>query len=200
MKDLSAAAWNQRYLDGNTPWDLSTPTPEFVRLVEEKRLPHKGRALVPGGGRGYDAVLLARYGLEVDLVDFAWAALTEALNHAREEGVTVHAFCQDFFQLPTLPYHRGQYDLLLEYTFFCAIDPALRVKYIETAAALLKPGALFVGLFFPLAHPNPGPPFTVSRSEVEPLFAKKFEITIEEPKRSVKPRAGNEFLGVFRRK
>lgn len=195
---MSATDWNSRYENKDTPWDLSGPTPEFTRLLPQ--LPKKGRALVPGGGRGYDAVLLAQHGLEVDLVDIAPLALIAAQENAFAAKVTVHAYLQDFFELPKLPYHRGRYDLMLEYTFFCAIDPALRESYVKAAAALLKPGGLLVGLFFPTATDKPGPPFVVSKSEVEAQFKKDFELKFEDPKESVKPRAGREFLGIFRRK
>lgn len=200
MKDLSADAWDQRYAEGNIPWDLQGPTPEFVRLVEEKRLPAKGIALVPGGGQGHDAILLAQAGFEVDLVDFSPRAITAALELAHKSNTRLFAYLHDFFALPTLPYHRGRYDLLLEYTFFCAIDPALRPAYVKAVAALLKPGGRLVGLFFPLATDKEGPPFLVSREEVEALFRPYFELTIESPQRSVKPRAGREFLGIFQRK
>lgn len=200
MDDLSPQAWNQRYLDANTPWDLDGPTPEFVRLLREKALHKKGTVLIPGGGRGHDAVLFARHGYEVDLVDFADAALQAALNQAFLAKVNVHAYRQDFFALASLPYHVGRYDLLVEYTFFCAIDPALRARYVEAAAKLLRPGGQLVGLFFPLASDKEGPPFVVSREEVEALFRPYFELKIETPKESVKPRAGREFLGIFTRK
>jgi SAM-dependent methyltransferase len=193
--DLSASAWENRYQSGDTPWDLQGPTPEFLRLAEEKRLPLKGRALVPGGGRGYDAVWLAKQGLEVDIVDFSPTALLATQELAFKEKVTVHAYNQDFFALPSHGYHQERYDLILEYTFFCAIDPKLRAQYVKAVASLLKPNGLFVGLFFPLQTDKAGPPFEVSREEVKLLFNPNFRFTTEEPKASVKPRAGREFLG-----
>jgi SAM-dependent methyltransferase len=200
LNDLSAAAWNQRYLDETTPWDLSGPTPEFARLLREKALPPKGIALVPGGGRGHDAILLAQNGYEVDLVDFAPAALQAAQALAASAGAAISAFRQDFFRLSDSGFHLARYDLVLEYTFFCAIDPELRPAYAATVAKLLKPGGLLVGLFFPLASDKAPPPFVVSRAEVEGLFRPYFEIKIEDPRESVKPRAGREFLGIFKRK
>lgn len=198
--DLSPAAWDDRYTSGDTPWDLSGPTPEFARLLASGRLPKKARVLVPGGGRGHDAILFAEKGYEVDLVDFAPRALEAALIEAARHKVTVFAYRQDFFDLPSLPYHAASYDILLEYTFFCAIDPSLRERYVKAAAGLLRPGGWLVGLFFPLSTDKPGPPFVVSEDEVRKLFTPYFEITIEKPQESVKARAGREFLALFRRK
>jgi SAM-dependent methyltransferase len=200
VTDLSPDAWNERYQNGNTPWDLSGPTPEFVRLLDEGRLPPKGKALVPGGGRGHDAILLAQRGYDVDLVDFAPDAVHAALAEASRQKAVLYGYCRNFFDLPATGYHQASYDVLLEYTFFCAIDPELRPRYAQTAASLLKPGGLLVGLFFPTSIDKAGPPFAVSQAEVEKLFAPSFEVTFEKPARSVKPREGREFLGLLRRK
>ncbi len=201
VTELNAKAWNERYLTGNIPWDLSTPTPEFVRLLAENILPPPpGRVLVPGGGQGHDAILFAQHKYEVDLVDFAPKALEAALIQAATQKATIYAYRQNFFDLPASAFHQNAYDILLEYTFFCAISPELRGDYAKTAAALLKPGGYLVGLFFPLEIEKPGPPFKVSRKEVEELFRPYFELRIETPRRSVKPRAGREFLGLFTKK
>ena len=201
---LTPAAWNERYKAKDTPWDLSGPTPEFVRLLDEGVLLSeglaKGRALVPGGGRGHDAILFAQRGYEVDLVDFASDAIEAALIEASRQKAVVHAYCRNFFELPNEGYHQGTYELLVEYTFFCAISPDERARYANAAAALIKPGGMLVGLFFPTAIDKAGPPFQVSQAEVVKLFSPRFEVRIEMPQRSVKPREGREFLGLFKRK
>jgi len=198
MSQLTPEAWNDRYRDENTPWDLAGPTPEFTRLSKESWFPRRGQALVPGGGRGHDAIELAKLGLTVDLVDFAPLALNAALQEASLAKTPVHVYRQDFFELPKVGYHQKAYRLLLEYTFYCAIDPALRKEYAATAAELLQPGGFLVALFFPLTTDKPGPPFAVSRKEIEEDFSPYFELTFRAPERSVKPRAGREILGIFK--
>ncbi|RZA06500.1 MAG: methyltransferase domain-containing protein [Proteobacteria bacterium] len=200
MTDLSAKAWEARYTDGNTPWDLSGPTPELARILAAGRLPKKGRALIPGGGRGHDAVLLAQSGLDAHLVDFAPSALNAVLEASSRAKVAVQVYRQDFFALPKLAALQQSFDLLWEYTFYCAIDLKLRGEYAKAAHALLKPGGIFVGLFFPLDFKQAGPPFEVSRAEIEKNFAPYFELHFEEPGMSVKPRAGKEILGIFTRR
>ncbi len=198
MKELSATAWENRYRESNTPWDLAGPTPEFVRLAKEGWFPKRGKALVPGGGRGYDAIHLAKLGLEVDLVDFAPSALNAALELAAQEKVTIYAYRENFFELPKQGYHQKAYDLVLEYTFFCAIDPSLREAYALAMHQLLKPGGLFLGLFFPLNTDKEGPPFVVAQSEVEKIFSPYFSLEFQKPIASISPRKDREFLGIFR--
>ena len=198
MNPLSATDWNRRYENQDTPWDLQSPTPELARLLREGRIPQRGRALVPGGGRGYDAILLAQAGLEVDLVDFAPAALESALSLAAQAKVTLNVFRQDFFALPKLSFHRNSYDLIWEYTFFCAIPPEKREAYAQAIPLLLRKNGYFFGLFFPLASTEAGPPFLVEKEEIVNLFS-SHSIQFETPLESVKPRAGRELLGFFQR-
>lgn len=199
MTDLSPNAWNERYRNGDTPWDLAGPTPEFVRVLDEKILPPKGTVILPGAGRGHDAILFAQRGYEVDLIDFAPDAVEAALIAAARERAVVFGYCRDFFDLATVGFHQARYDVMVEYTFFCAISPDNRARYAKTAAALIKPGGILLGLFFPTQIDKPGPPFPVSQAEVEKVFAPYFELKFEKPQRSVKPREGREFLGYFRR-
>lgn len=200
MTDLSPQAWNERYKSNETPWDLSGPTPEFVRVLDAGLLPAKGNVLVPGGGRGHDAILFAHRGYNVDLVDFAPDAVQATLEEASRQKAVVYAYTRNFFDLPTVGFHQGRYDILLEYTFFCAINPELRGDYVKAAHALLGRGGILLGLFFPTAIDKPGPPFQVSREEVEKLFSPYFDMKIETPQQSVKARAGREFLGIFTKK
>lgn len=197
-RDLSAASWNEHYLNQNTPWDLGSATPEFLRLVKEGRFPAKGAALVPGAGRGHDAILLAKNGLETSVVDISAKAIEFLLEESSREKLNIFAYKMNFFDLPKNGFHQNRYDLILEYTFFCAIDPSMRKEYGKAMSKLLKPGGLLVGLFFPLTHEGDNPPFVVTKEEVRSAL-EGFDIIEENPKESVKPRAGREFL-VFARK
>jgi hypothetical protein len=200
VTDLSPQAWNERYQSKDTPWDLSGPTPEFARILDAGILPPKGRVLVPGGGRGHDAILFNKRGYEVDLVDFAPSAIEAALLECSRQKAVVYTYTRDFFDLPNVGYHQGHYDVLLEYTFFCAINPEKREAYVKTAAALLRTGGTLLGLFFPTKIDKAGPPFEVHEDEVRALFSPYFDVKIEKPQQSVKPREGREFLGIFTRK
>jgi len=55
--------------------------------------------------------------------------------------------------------HEGRYDLILEQTFFCAIDPSLRISYAQNCASLLEDKGTLPGLLFNRIFDMPGPPF-----------------------------------------
>lgn len=200
MKDLSASAWNERYLQGITPWDLTGPCPQILQFTKEVWFPRHGAILFPGAGRGHDAIALAQLGYSISAVDFAKAALEELLRRAKEYGQTITVFKRDFFSLYEDPYHRERYDVILEYTFFCAINPALRKSYIDIAHRLLRPKGYFAGIFFPTAIDKEPPPFMVDQNEVVALFKENFSGQILEPTHSIQPRKGREFLGIFQKK
>jgi len=196
MNDLDATFWDSRYQERQTPWDLGGPTPVFERLIREGAIP-KGRLLVPGAGRGYDAIAFAKAGFQVTTLDLSPLASSEVEASATKAGVALDVRVGDFFASD----EAGAYDAVLEYTFYCAIPPSMRTAYRDQMARLLKPGGVLFGLFFPLKAPSSeGPPFEVSIDEIKRSFGECFELIHEEmPAESIMPRKGNEVLLIWRR-
>jgi hypothetical protein len=122
--------WQSRYKNAETGWDIGFPSPTFVKYCEnEERKDVK--ILIPGCGNGYEAKWLWEAGFSnVFLLD--WAA--EPLDQFAAENPSFpknQLICEDFFA------HRGRYELILEQTFFCAIDPSLRKNYVRNMFNLL---------------------------------------------------------------
>ena len=156
------------------------------------------RVAVPGAGRGHDARLLARRGYRVTAFDFAEAAVAEARRLAAAEAVELTVEPRDVFTLPRD--HAGAFDGVWEYTCFCAIDPARRDEYASVLHAILRPGGVLLACFFPLRDGTDGPPFPVSREEIERVVAGRFTVLeTGPPPRSVERRAGLEWLVRARR-
>lgn len=167
MSDVSTQAfWQSLYEKGRTGWDLGGPTPVFRRIVEEGRF-QPGRMVVLGAGRGYDARLFARHGFQVSAVDFAPAAIRElrARNNSQTPVAIINA---DIFEISSVLY--GVFDYVLEYTFYCAIDPSRRPEYATLVSQLLAPGGRFIGLAFPIGEREGGPPFAVDPDELIALL------------------------------
>ena len=107
---------------------------------------------------------------------------------------------EDLFDLPV--FMKEEFDYILEYTCFCAIDPQRRAEYIESVSNLLKPGGYFIALAFPIGQRTGGPPFLVAPDElIEPLGERGFELVMREiPDISVPGREGIEELLVLKKK
>ena len=178
--------WNQRYLDENTPWDMGGVSPPLKTFLDQIDDPNT-RILIPGAGRAYEAIYLHNRGFSnIFVCDWAKEAFHFLQKNAPNFPVE-HLVCIDFFQL------EGQFDLVLEQTFFCAIDPSLRPKYVKQAHQLLAPGGVLAGVLFATNFERLGPPFGGAPEEYRILFDKHFFIEkMEICKNSILPRAGNE--------
>ncbi|MGB3699973.1 MAG: methyltransferase domain-containing protein [Anaerolineales bacterium] len=199
MSDVNSPSfWEESYRSGRTGWDLGMPTPVFQRLAEsEIFLP--GKMLVICAGRGYDARLFARRGFQVTAVDFADQAVKE-MQSMLNPDLSMEVIQADLFDLPA--FMQEEFDYILEYTCFCAIDPQRRTDYIESVSSLLKPGGYYIALAFPIAQRTGGPPFLVTPDElIDPLGERGFElITREIPGDSVPGREGIEELLILKKK
>lgn len=183
---LDATYWHQRYADHDAPWDLggpSTPLATYLDGLADNDL----RILIPGAGRAYEAEYAHRLGFRnVFPMDLTGAPFEDLLQRCptfpRE-----HLLVGDFFA------HQGSYDIILEQTFFCALDPALRERYVAHMHALLNPGGKLVGVLFNIPLNADRPPFGGSVTEYASLFRKHFhKVSLEPCRNSIKPRAGNE--------
>ena len=88
---------------------------------------------------------------------------------------------------------------MIEQTFFCALDPKLRLDYIQKCKKLLHHNGKLVGVLFGVEFPIQGPPFGGTKDEYESDFSKYFEIEVLEPcYNSIKPRSGNELFIIAR--
>lgn len=194
----SAAFWETAYQNETAYWDMGRSHPVFEHLAASGQF-SPGQMIVLGAGRGYDARLFAQHGFEVTAVDFAADAARDmhALNDAEAPIEIVQA---DIFNLPSDL--EGTFDYLLEYTCFCAIDPARRPEYADLAARLLRLGGTFIALAFPIWEREGGPPFAVTADETIALFeARGFSLLHREdqPSASVKSRRAFESLLILKK-
>ena len=191
---LNSAYWENRYLTNDAAWDagsITTPIKEYIDQLDDKT----ARILIPGCGNGYEFEYLIQNSFRNSFVlDYAESPLRNLKT--RISGCTEDQFIQsDFFA------HEGQYNLILEQTFFCALDPELRAAYVKKMHALLAPNGKIAGLLFQFPLTEKGPPFGGSREEYLSLFSEYFEInTLEPAYNSIKPRQGNELFFIFTKK
>jgi SAM-dependent methyltransferase len=193
----SPQKWEADYQGKTDGWDLAGPTPALKRVAASGRFP-PGRMLVPCAGRGHDAREFARRGFDVTAVDFSPSAVRE-MRRLSDPDAPMEILQHDMFKLPRAL--DGEFDYVLQYTCFCAIDPNRRDDYADLVARLLKPGGTYIDLAFPLDGRPGGPPFSVSETEIVSLFERRgFKmVSREKLEDSVSPRRDAEELLVFRK-
>jgi SAM-dependent methyltransferase len=184
---LDATYWNDRYQQHQTGWDVghvSTPLKEYIDQLVNKDI----TILIPGCGNSYEAEYLLQQGFNnITLIDIS-PLLTQQLaeKFSTYVGSRLTIITGDFFAL------EGQYDLILEQTFFCALEPSLRGEYVRKMHSLLKTGGKLVGVLFDRAFEG-GPPFGGSEEEYKGLFAPLFKVQVLAPcYNSIKPRMNSE--------
>jgi len=185
---INAQYWQQRYLENEIGWDIgapSTPLKEFIDQLTDLDL----RILIPGCGHAYEASYLFEKGFKnVFIADFASQPL-EAFAKKHPEFPKNQLIQSDFFELD------GRYDLILEQTFFCALDPTLRTNYCIKMASLLSPKGKLAGVLFNTTFEKAGPPFGGTKDEYLPLFQQYFEIeAFDKCKNSIEPRKDRELF------
>ncbi len=80
--------WDAHYRAHEPGWDIGQPAPAFVDLLAEPDPPPPGRMIVPGSGRGHDAIFFAAHGFDVVGIDFAPTAVAEATAAASQRDLT----------------------------------------------------------------------------------------------------------------
>lgn len=171
---LDAEYWSSRYDAGTSFWDMgevSPPLKNYIDQLSDKNI----RILIPGCGNTYEADYLLKLGFtDVTVIDIA-PVLVAQLKEKYKDNLQIKIILGDFFK------YEGQYDLILEQTFFCAIDPSLRKNYVAKMTELLAPKGKLVGLLFNRRFEEQGPPFGGSKTEYEPMFARDFVFKTFEP-------------------
>ncbi len=150
--------WEERYSNNEIGWNIgypSIPLKEYTDQLKDKTL----KILIPGAGNSFEAEYLWQLGFKnVYIADFAKQPLNN-FKHRVPDFPNNQLLHIDFFEL------NDHFDLILEQTFFCALNPNLRKSYIEKMHELLKPNGKLVGLLFDFELTDSGPPFGGSLTE-----------------------------------
>lgn len=184
---MDEAYWTKRYQDNNTGWNIgyaSTPLVHYINTSVNKN----SRILIPGAGNGFEAEYLFNNGYKnVHVLDIS----LEPLRHFSKRNPS---FPQEQLHQADFFAFEGQFDFILEQTFFCALNPNLRKDYGGKMKTLLKPEGKLVGLLFNFPLTEVGPPFGGDLASYNPIFStwKRFEIA--PCYNSIPPRNNKEFF------
>lgn len=190
---LNEKYWSDRYEQKQTGWDIGTITDPLKDYFDQLKL-KSCSILIPGAGNAYEAEYLADQGFQnVFVCDFAQEPLDNLAKRCPKLDAK-NLIKNDFFKLS--PSDR-KYDLIIEQTFFCALDPSLRKDYFIKMKELLKPGGKLVGLLFDCSF-EVSPPFGGSKEEYVKYFAGIFKVCkYELCYNSIAPRKGRELFMIL---
>ncbi|MFN0049465.1 MAG: methyltransferase domain-containing protein [Cytophagales bacterium] len=171
--DLGQNYWDNHYQAEKIGWDLGEVSPPLKAYIDQLENKH-ARVLIPGCGNTYEAEYLLEKGFtNVTVIDIA-PTLVENLRQKFAGNPNISIVLGDFFA------HEGEYDLVLEQTFFCAISPTLRQNYADKMRDLLASGGKLAGVMFDKEFEFQGPPFGGCKCKYMGYFEPYFDIKIAE--------------------
>jgi SAM-dependent methyltransferase len=194
---MGSMNWDEMYQKGEVFWDKGAPAPPMKQYLERHVV--RGRALVPGCGRGHEVALAVEHGLDATGLDIAPTGVAEA--RARHPRLAERFVTGDFFDPPQEM--RGAFDVVLEHTCMSALPPAMRADYRRGIDLTLRRGGVLIGVWFinPALDPGEeGPPYPLSMGALTALFADGYEIVDDYvPDVAFGGREGRERVRVLRR-
>ena len=186
-KSKDVQYWEDRYRKDKTGWDMhqvSPPLKNYLDQIQNKDI----KILIPGCGNAYEAEYLIHKGFkDVHVLDIANQPLINLQSRVSESNA-LHIHQTDFFEF------YDTFDLIIEQTFFCALNPDLRLAYAEKMYDLLNKNGQLVGLLFdfPLIS---GPPYGGNINEYYTYFRPRFEFkTFQRSYNSYKKRFPKEIF------
>lgn len=191
---LNKDFWENNYDIDSTGWDvgqITTPLKEYINQIEDKTI----KILIPGAGNSHEAEYLHNKGFtNVHVIDLVRQPLDNLLK--RVPNFPKNNLTQDdFFNL------NQTFDLIIEQTFYCALNPTLRDDYVRKMHDILTINGKIVGLLFQFPLTKKGPPFGGSKEEYINRFSSYFKFKVlENCYNSIEPRIGKELFIIFEKK
>lgn len=149
--------WNQRYAEGNTPWDNQQPDNELKRVIEQFSVA-PCRMLELGCGTGTNALWLAEQRFDVTAFDLSSLAIEQAVAKAAVSNAKIRFVQADVFDLPDLGepfpfvFDRGVYHCVRRFS---------AARFAEVVATLTASEGYYLTLAGNPNEPEPpqgGPP------------------------------------------
>jgi SAM-dependent methyltransferase len=178
MTERGFPIWEELYRTEpgeSLPWYYAALDPDLERTLRQHAIT-EGRFLDLGTGPGTQALALAERGFEVVGSDLSEAAVESAT--ARAAGQRRVRFVKDDILNTAL---EPGFDWVLDRGCFHVFGPEWRDRYVQTLAALIRPGGLLFVKCFSTEQPGDTGPYRFSAAEIITTFAGSFEVLSSEP-------------------
>ena len=181
------------------PWDRGAPHYALVGWAGAARLDGPGRrAAVVGCGLGDDAEFVAGLGYETVAFDVAGSAIRAALRRFPQS--VVRYVTADVLNPPASWHH--SFDLVVESLTVQALPDPPRRAAIASIGRLVAPGGTLIVIARARADggdPQPGPPWPLSRAEIDSFAGTGLQAVRIEELRDPGPLATHRWRAQFRR-
>lgn len=185
--------WSDRYSNQDTPWDIGDVSPPLKHIIDHLDN-QDARLLFPGSGTSHDPFYAYSKGFKNTYACDWSESCKNSILKKYDTFPPDQYIIGDFFNLDST------YDVILEQTFFCALTPDLREKYVHKMHALLQNRGIITGVLFIGNRPG-GPPFFSSKETIINLFSDHFVLNKLEPSTvSLPQRTENEYIFEFEKR
>jgi len=190
---MELSYWESRWRKGKTGFHMPDGYPGLKRHWNLLNLPASPVVLVPLCGKTKDLVQLESFGASVVGVEISKKAILEFFSETSRAYETdsfaeftiyrsdnIELWQGDFFKFPAKKY--PDIDLIYDKAALVALPPDMRKRYSEKIIGLCgKSTSMLLHHFIYPQQQMPGPPFSVTETEVRQLFGAHFEMkTVEE--------------------
>jgi 2-polyprenyl-3-methyl-5-hydroxy-6-metoxy-1,4-benzoquinol methylase len=183
IKTAHFSRMQQRYREGNIPWDDHLPPPEIQAIVQEASsrttsLLQPGRVLDLGCGTGRASIYLAQHGWQATGVDFVPEAIAIAQQRAQTAGVANQITFVNR-SVTDLHFLSEPYDLAVDVGCLHGMPTlADELAYAAGVIRLVRPGGRYI-LFARLHEPElvNEDQHGIAEAHITTLFAQTFTIT-----------------------
>jgi thiopurine S-methyltransferase len=179
--------WHSRWESNKIGWHADQVNLQLIEYFSELNLVDGDKIFVPLCGKSLDMLYLLQRGLKVVGVEMSEIAAQQFFGENKldysvskvddlilYEGDRIQIFCGDFFTMKAS--HLVDVKAVYDRASLIALDEALRQKYVNHLNDIISQDVrvLLLTLNYP-QHQRVGPPFAVSKSEVDSLYGGSFQ-------------------------
>ena len=179
--------WHSRWESNKIGWHADQVNLQLIEYFSELNLVDGDKIFVPLCGKSLDMLYLLQRGLKVVGVEMSEIATQQFFGENKleysvskvddlilYEGDRIQIFCGDFFTMKAS--HLVDVKAVYDRASLIALDEALRQKYVNHLNDIISQDVrvLLLTLNYP-QHQRVGPPFAVSKSEVDSLYGGSFQ-------------------------